>query len=128
MRARYVTINQERWRLVFASRKAISAAERARGSTCTHPKDGLCDFTGKTIYVYNRLRGDALVETLTHEYLHAVRGDCTEEWVTVTAAELTQFLLQNTPEPLQFVRATTHEECGDAQEGPKAHKQRNRRK
>lgn len=117
MRARYVTIRQERWRVVFTSRKAMNEVMRTRGFSHSHPKDGLCDFDGKTIYVYNRLRGAVLLETLIHEYMHAVRGDCTEEWVTETAAELTQLILNN-----------THEECGDGQEGTTNNQQRRRRK
>ena len=114
MRARYVTIRQERWRLIFTSRKAMNEVVRVRtGNSSTFPKDGLCDFDGKAIYVYNRLRGDLLLETLIHEYLHAVRGDCTEEWVTETAAELTR-----------LIRDNTHEECGDGQEGAPNNQQR----
>lgn len=58
----------------------------------SHPVDGICDWDARTIFLYDKLAGRDLIDTTIHEYLHGVRGDCTEEWVTQTATELATIL------------------------------------
>lgn len=82
-----VVINDQPWHLIFATRKRIS--EEGKKHKISYTMNGMCDFEARTIWVYHRLTGKELMDTVTHEYFHAKRGDCTEEWVAQAASELT---------------------------------------
>lgn len=82
-----VVINDQPWHLIFATRKRIS--EEAKKHKIPHTLNGMCDWDARTIWVYRGLEGKELMDTVTHEYFHAKRGDCTEEWVAQAASELT---------------------------------------
>lgn len=73
-----ITVLGRRWRLVFAR-------WLGRG---VH---GLCDppnRQGKAIYVLSRLRGEACLEVLIHECLHAAGWNLDEEWVDQVSADI----------------------------------------
>jgi hypothetical protein len=82
-----VVINDQPWHLIFATRKRIS--EEAKKHQLSYRLNGMCDWDARTIWIYRGLTGKELMDTITHEYFHAKRGDCTEEWVTQAASELT---------------------------------------
>jgi hypothetical protein len=88
--AKRITVAGKPWRLVFQSRHRLTETAKSHGITVR--ADGLCDWDARTIFVYDKLAGKDLIDTLIHEFLHGVRSDCNEEWVTTVASELSAIL------------------------------------
>jgi len=85
-----VAINGEAWHLLFVTRKELTKQGRKHGHKAR--LNGLCDYDQRTIYVYERLTGDELRDTLNHEYLHAVFPQASEEWVTERGTEMAEYV------------------------------------
>jgi hypothetical protein len=54
--------------------------------------DGICDFEHRTITIRRNQRGEAQLDTLLHELLHAAHWDLAEESIEETAKDLARVL------------------------------------
>ena len=54
--------------------------------------DGLCDYATRTITIRKNQRGEAQLDTVIHELLHAAHWDLAEESVEETARDLARVL------------------------------------
>ena len=88
--AKKITVMGKPWRLVFQARRRLTETAKSHG--INHRVDGLCDWDAKSIFLYDKLTDRERLNVSIHEYHHGANPECTEEWVTERADELTAII------------------------------------
>jgi hypothetical protein len=88
--AKKITVLGQSWRLVTQNRRRMNETAKSHGMSVR--ADGLCDWDAKSIFLYDKLSDRDRLNASIHEYHHGANPECTEEWVTERADELTAFI------------------------------------